>query len=69
MTLMFARLIQDFTSFGSVALDYNGVKQSRNATAISVAQQNLDSAAAAFRRSAALDSSYLSYIGILLFVS
>ena len=66
---MFSRFIQDFTSFGSVILDYNSAKQSGNATAISAAQQSLDSAAAEFRKSAALDASYLTYIGILLFVS
>lgn len=68
MTLVFSRLIQDFTSFGVAVRDYDNVIHSGNATAISIAQQNLDSVASEFRKHAALDSSYLCYIGIL-FVS
>ena len=69
MTLVFGELVQEFTSFGIAALDYDSVIQSGNATVISVAQQNFDSAAAEFRRNAALGSSNISYIGILLFVN
>lgn len=64
MTLVFGRLTQDFVTFSNVALVYYGAQQSGNATAISVAQEDLNSAAIQFRRGAALDASYLSYIGI-----
>jgi len=66
MTLIFSRLIQDFVTFNAVELVYGNAQQSGNATAISVAQQNLDSAVDQFRRNVALDASYLTYIGILL---
>ena len=68
MTLIFSRLMQDFITFSTAGLVYDNAQQSGNATAISVAQQSLDSAIDQFRRNVALDASYLTYIGIL-FVS
>ena len=68
MTLIFSRLIQDFVTFNTVGLLYDNAQQSGNATAISVAQQNLDTAIDQFRTNVVLDVSYLTYIGIL-FVS
>jgi len=68
MTLVFGRLIQDFVTFGTALLNQQAAEQSGNATAISVTQQALNSAAVEFRHGAALDAAYLSYIGIL-FVS
>ncbi|KAL4062317.1 P-loop containing nucleoside triphosphate hydrolase protein [Scleroderma yunnanense] len=47
---------------------WEGAQQSGNATAISIAQQSLDSAAVEFRHGAAIDASYLSYIGLGMFV-
>ena len=64
MTLVFGRLIQDFVTFTTALLDQQAAEQSGNATAISVTQQALDSAQVEFRHGAALDASYLSYIGI-----
>ncbi|KAL4068766.1 ABC transporter type 1, transmembrane domain-containing protein [Scleroderma yunnanense] len=64
MTLVFGRLIEDFVTFSNAAIIYEDLQQSGNATAISIAQQSLDSAATLFRKDAALDASYLVYIGI-----
>ena len=55
MSLLFGRLTQDFVSFGTVMLQ----AQQGDATA----QSQLPAAAAAFKRSAALNASYLVYIG------
>ena len=66
MTLIFSRLIQDFITFGTAGLVFDNAQQSGNATAILVAQQNLNSAVDQFRRSVALDASYLTYIGNLV---
>ncbi|KAG6331124.1 hypothetical protein ID866_7968 [Astraeus odoratus] len=68
MTLVFGRLVQDFVSFTTALYDYDGALESGNAANITAAQQSLDSAAAQFRSGAALDASYLSYIGLAMFV-
>ncbi|OBZ71083.1 Leptomycin B resistance protein pmd1 [Grifola frondosa] len=60
MSLLFGRLTQDFVDFG-VTLE---MAQSGNATA----QADVPAAAQAFRRSAALNASYLVYIGVGMFV-
>lgn len=56
MSLLFGRLTQDFVNFGMIVQQLNGPNGTE-------AQQQLPIAAAAFRRSAALDASYLVYIG------
>ncbi|KAG6377083.1 P-loop containing nucleoside triphosphate hydrolase protein [Boletus reticuloceps] len=58
MSLIFGRLTQDFVSFGTAEAAY--YQQTNNATAL----QELQVAAAQFRSTAALDASYLVYIGI-----
>ncbi|KAI6129641.1 ste6-like protein, partial [Pisolithus croceorrhizus] len=63
MTLIFGRLIQDFVTFTTASEIYQSAESSGNATAISSAQQDFDSAASEFRRGAAQDASYLTYIG------
>ena len=68
MTLVFGRLIQDFVSFTTAILNYQNAQQSGNATAISSTQQALDTAAEQFRNGAALDASYLAYIGMSFLV-
>ncbi|KIK26704.1 hypothetical protein PISMIDRAFT_244660 [Pisolithus microcarpus 441] len=65
MTLIFGRLIQDFVTFTTASEIYQSAESSGNATAISSALQNFDSAASEFRSGAAQDASYLTYIGIL----
>lgn len=69
MSLLFGNLTQDFVSFSLAENNYNSALQSGNPTAIAQAQQILDAAAVSFRHSAALDASYLTYIGELLDVS
>ncbi|KAI6041412.1 P-loop containing nucleoside triphosphate hydrolase protein [Pisolithus marmoratus] len=64
MTLVFGRLIEDFVTFTTALEIYQSAESSGNATAISSATQNLNSAASEFRRGAALDASYLTYIGV-----
>ncbi|KAI5988981.1 ABC transporter transmembrane region-domain-containing protein [Pisolithus albus] len=64
MTVVFGRLIQDFVAF-TYALDtYRSATSAGNATTSFTAQQSFDSAAGEFRRGAALDASYLAYIGV-----
>ncbi|KAI6166710.1 ste6-like protein [Pisolithus thermaeus] len=63
MTLIFGRLIQGFVTFTTASEIYQSAESSGNATAISSALQNFDSAASEFRRAAAQDASYLTYIG------
>ncbi|KAF8133779.1 ste6-like protein [Boletus edulis] len=58
MSLIFGRLTQDFVSFGTAEAAY--YQQINNATAL----QELEAAAAQFRSTAALDASYLVYIGL-----
>ena len=55
MTLIFGNLVQDFVNFGNVL----GNAQQGNATAIA----DLPGAASHFRHTAALDATYLVYIG------
>ncbi|RPD54666.1 P-loop containing nucleoside triphosphate hydrolase protein [Lentinus tigrinus ALCF2SS1-7] len=64
MSLLFSRLTQDFVEFGT-ELQLAG---SSNATEAAAAQAALPAAAAAFKHSAALNASYLVYIGIGMFV-
>ncbi|KAI6010757.1 P-loop containing nucleoside triphosphate hydrolase protein [Pisolithus orientalis] len=64
MTLVFGRLIQDYVTFATALEVYQSAETSGNATAISSAKQNLDSAASGFRSGTALDASYLTYIGV-----
>ena len=59
MSLLFGRLTQDFVSFGSVL---NNVTLSGPVG--DQARADFPKAAAAFRHSAALDASYLVYIGV-----
>jgi len=66
MSLLFGNLTQDFVSFSAAQLSYASALQSGNSTTIAQAQQILDTAAVGFRHSAALDASYLTYIGELL---
>ncbi|KAF8546798.1 hypothetical protein OG21DRAFT_1450858, partial [Imleria badia] len=58
MSLLFGSLTQQFVSFGSTQAQY--LQNVNNATAL----QELQEAAANFRSGAALDASYLVYIGI-----
>lgn len=55
MSLLFSRLTQDFVSFGTAII--NAQK------GIQGAAQELPAVAAAFKHSAALNASYLVYIG------
>lgn len=57
MSLLFGNLTQEFVSFGFGAANY--LQDTNNATAY----QELQIAAANFRNAAALDASYLVYIG------
>ena len=57
MALLFGDLTQQFVSFGSAQSVY--YQDPNNATAV----QELQAAAAQFRSTAALDASYLVYIG------
>ncbi|KIO12002.1 hypothetical protein M404DRAFT_994061 [Pisolithus tinctorius Marx 270] len=68
MTLVFGKLIQDFVAFATAMEIYQSAGLSGNATAMSSAQQNFDSAAGEFRKGAALDASYLAYIGVAMAV-
>jgi len=63
MSLLFGNLTQDFVNFSLAENSYAAALQSGNSTAISQAQQMLDASAVAFRQSAALSASYLTYIG------
>lgn len=65
MALIFGRFIRTFVAFSSTVFVYDGAQQSGNTTAISSAQQALDLAASQFRKDAASNASYLTYIGIL----
>ncbi|KAI6035808.1 P-loop containing nucleoside triphosphate hydrolase protein [Pisolithus marmoratus] len=64
MTLVFGRFIQDFVTFTAALQTYQSAESSRNATAISFAKQDFDSAMDDFRRGTAQDASYLTYIGV-----
>ncbi|KAG6329644.1 hypothetical protein ID866_9445 [Astraeus odoratus] len=68
MTLLFGRLAQDFVTFTTAVYLFNDAMLSGNATAVSEAQQNLDSASALLRKDATLNASYLAYMGIGAFV-
>ncbi|KAI0778584.1 multidrug resistance protein 1 [Trametes elegans] len=65
MTLLFGRLTQDFVSFGITVVAVQG---SGDPGAQAAAQAQLPAAAAAFKRAAALNASYLVYIGVGMFV-
>lgn len=65
MSLLFGNLTQDFISFQTVLLTS---QDSSNSTAQAIAQGDLPEAAAHFRHVAALDASYLVYIGVGMFV-
>ncbi|KAG2129495.1 P-loop containing nucleoside triphosphate hydrolase protein [Suillus clintonianus] len=69
MSLLFGNLTQDFVNFSVAESNYTSLLQSGDPTAIAQAQQILDTAAAGFRKSSALDASYLTYIGVGMFVS
>ncbi|KAI6118155.1 P-loop containing nucleoside triphosphate hydrolase protein [Pisolithus sp. B1] len=66
MTLIFGRLAQDFVAFTTALEVYQSVESSGNATAISSATLDFDSAASALRRGAAQNASYLTYIGVAM---
>ncbi|KAG1751165.1 P-loop containing nucleoside triphosphate hydrolase protein [Suillus lakei] len=68
MSLLFGNLTQDFVSFSLAESDYTASLQSGDPTAIAQAQQILDAAAVGFRMNSALDASYLTYIGVGMFV-
>ena len=55
MSLLFGNLVQDFVAFGTVVNAANGGN--------STARTEIPAAAAHFRHTAALDASYLVYIG------
>jgi ATP-binding cassette subfamily B (MDR/TAP) protein 1 len=55
MTLLFGNLTQDFVNFGTV------LNKAKNG--VPGAEEQIPAAAAAFRHSAALNASYLAYIG------
>ena len=59
MSLLFSRLTQDFVEFGTI-LQLTG---SSNATEAAQARADLPVAAGNFKHSAALNASYLVYIG------
>jgi len=59
MTLLFGNLTQDFVQFGTVL---NEIAQG-----VPGARDQLPAAAASFRRGAALNASYLAYIGVAIF--
>jgi ATP-binding cassette subfamily B (MDR/TAP) protein 1 len=63
MSLLFGNLTQDFVSFSLAENSVTQALQSGDPTAIAQAQQILDTTAVGFRHSAALDASYLTYIG------
>ncbi|KAI6117491.1 P-loop containing nucleoside triphosphate hydrolase protein [Pisolithus croceorrhizus] len=66
MTLIFGRLAQDFVAFTTALEVYQSVESSGNATAISSATLDFDSAASALHRGAAQNASYLTYIGVAM---
>ncbi|EIW81035.1 ste6-like protein [Coniophora puteana RWD-64-598 SS2] len=68
MSLLFGRLTQDFVGFGTDLALAQAAMQSGNQTAIQETEQVLSVAAAGFRHSAALNASYLVYIGVGMFV-
>ncbi|GJE98503.1 multidrug resistance-associated ABC transporter [Phanerochaete sordida] len=59
MSLLFGRLTQDFVNFGTVMASANAAGPAGDQ-----ARADLPAAAAAFRHSAALNASYLVYIGV-----
>ncbi|KAG2156010.1 P-loop containing nucleoside triphosphate hydrolase protein [Suillus bovinus] len=68
MSLLFGNLTQDFVNFSLAENNYTESIQSGDPTVIAQAQQILNAAAAGFRQSSALDASYLTYIGVGMFV-
>ncbi|KAG1822804.1 P-loop containing nucleoside triphosphate hydrolase protein [Suillus subaureus] len=68
MSLLFGNLTQDFVNFSLAENNYTASLQSGDPAVIAQAQQIMDAAAAGFRKSSALDASYLTYIGIGMFV-
>ena len=60
MSLLFSRLTQDFVEFGTILQETT----SSNATLAAIARSELPAAAAGFKHSAALNASYLVYIGM-----
>ncbi|KAG2121897.1 P-loop containing nucleoside triphosphate hydrolase protein [Suillus clintonianus] len=69
MTFIFGNLTQDFVTFGLVENEYYQSLQSNDPNVIEQAQAALNAAASAFRHNAGLDASYLTYLGIAMFVS
>ncbi|KAI0643098.1 P-loop containing nucleoside triphosphate hydrolase protein [Trametes meyenii] len=65
MSLLFGRLTQDFVNFGMTVARS---QDSTDPSAASAAKAAIPEAAAAFKHSAALNASYLVYIGIGMFV-
>jgi ATP-binding cassette subfamily B (MDR/TAP) protein 1 len=65
MSLMFGNLTQDFVSFSLAETTYYSALQTGDPNNIAQAQQILNTDAASFRTTAALDASYLTYIGEL----
>jgi ATP-binding cassette subfamily B (MDR/TAP) protein 1 len=66
MSLIFGNLTQDFVTFGLAENGYYQSLQSNDANSIEQAKMALDAAASGFRRSASLDASYLTYLGMFL---
>ncbi|KAI0714082.1 P-loop containing nucleoside triphosphate hydrolase protein [Cerioporus squamosus] len=64
MSLLFSRLTQDFVTFGTILQ----LTSSPDPATAAQAQQELPIAAAGFKHSAALNASYLVYIGVGMFV-
>lgn len=64
MSLLFSRLTQDFVSFGTVLQQLNNP----NPDVSNPARASLPAASSNFKHSAALNASYLVYIGIGMFV-
>lgn len=63
MSLLFGNLTQDFVSFSLAENNYTASLQTGDPATIAQAKQILDTAAVGFRKSSALDASYLTYIG------
>jgi ATP-binding cassette subfamily B (MDR/TAP) protein 1 len=66
MSLLFGNLTQAFVNFSNAETSYNSAIQSGDPTTIAQAQQILNSDAVGFRKTAALDASYLTYIGAFI---
>ena len=64
MSLLFSRLTQDFVSFGTALMEYQQSSPAKQAPS----RTQLQAATAGFKHSAALNASYLVYIGVGMFV-